>query len=241
MTTIPIIALDVGTADAALALVGELGESCRFYKVGSQLHTAAGPQVVRDIVHAGAEVFLDLKYHDIPNTVAGAVRSAAALGARLVTVHAVGGSAMLRAAVDAAGDPTGCGVLAVTLLTSLEGRDVAALWGRDPALDVGDEVMRLAEVAASAGVYGIVCSGREARRVKDRFGESLAVLIPGVRLPGTAAQDQARVVTPAHAAAAGADYIVVGRTVTASRDRREAMSQVLEQLKGAAARGGSLA
>ena len=127
MTTTPIVALDVPTAKAALDLVADLGEDCRFYKIGAELFTACGPSVVRDVQGRGAAVFLDLKYHDIPNTVAGGVRGAAALGARLVTVHAAGGPAMLRAAVDAAGDQSRCGVLAVTILTSLGAAEVASL------------------------------------------------------------------------------------------------------------------
>src|SRR5215211_2221181 len=129
MRAIPIIALDVPTTDAALTLVDRLGERCRFYKIGNELFTAAGPRVVNEVRARDCDIFLDLKFHDIPNTVAGGVRNAARLGARLVTVHATGGAAMLRAAADAAGDS--CGVLAVTVLTSLAPPDIAAAWGRD--------------------------------------------------------------------------------------------------------------
>ena len=224
---IPIVALDVPTSDAALALVGELGDECRFYKIGNELFTSVGPDVVRRVRERGADVFLDLKLHDIPNTVGGGVRGAAAMGARLVTVHATGGLAMLRAAVDAGGAE--CGVLAVTVLTSLTADEVARSWGRT-SLDVGAEVLRLAELAAEAGAHGIVCSGREARAVCERFGDRLAVLVPGVRAPGGAVQDQARVVTPTEAAAAGARYVVLGRMVTAAPDRRAAMSGVRAEL-----------
>jgi orotidine-5'-phosphate decarboxylase len=178
--------------------------------------------VVRRVRERGADVFLDLKLHDIPNTVAGGVRGAAAMGARLVTVHATGGLAMLRAAVDAGGSD--CGILAVTVLTSLTADEIATSWGRT-SLDVGDEVLRLAELAAEAGAHGVVCSGREARGVRDRLGDRLAVLVPGVRAAGGAAQDQARVVTPSEAAAAGATYVVIGRMVTAASDRQAAMSR----------------
>jgi orotidine-5'-phosphate decarboxylase len=222
-----------------MRIVAELEESCRFYKIGGELFTAAGPEMVRSVRDAGADVFLDLKYHDIPNTVAGAVRSAASLGVRLLTVHAVGGPAMLRAAAEAAAESGDCGVLAVTLLTSLREADAAALWGRSASDFHGiDEVLRLADLAAEAGVLGVVCSGAEARAVKERFGDGLAVLIPGVRLAGTATQDQARVVTPTEAAATGAEYVVVGRAVTAAPDRRTAMRKVAEQLRAGA---GSLA
>jgi len=223
----PIIALDVPSTENALSLVAELGEACRFYKIGNELFTSAGPEVVRRVRDRGADVFLDLKLHDIPNTVAGGVRSARAMGARLVTVHATGGVAMLRAAVDAAG--ADCGVLAVTVLTSLTADEIATSWGRT-SLDVGDEVLRLAELAAEAGAHGVVCSGREARGVRDRFGDRLAVLVPGVRAAGGAAQDQARVVTPSEAAAAGATYVVIGRMVTAASDRQAAMSAVRAEL-----------
>ncbi len=169
-------------------------------------------------------MFLDLKFHDIPNTVAGGVRNAAKLGASLVTVHASGGAAMLRAAADAARDAGGgCRVLAVTVLTSLSGEAVAEAWGRDAGLDVEAEVLRLADAAAAAGVDGVVCGGSEARAVSERFGDRLSILVPGVRAAGSGSQDQARVVTPREAAAAGARYVVVGRMVTGAADRRQAM------------------
>lgn len=228
MRTIPIVALDVPTPADALELVEQLGERCRFYKVGSELFTAAGPGIVRELRAQACDVFLDLKFHDIPNTVAGAVRAAAGLGVRLVTVHAAGGRAMLESAVSAAG--SSCGILAVTLLTSLNAGEVAAVWGRSSPLDVGVEVMRLAELSAGAGVHGLVCSGMEAAAVHERFGERLALLVPGVRAADASLHDQARVVTPAAAAAAGARYIVVGRMVTAAPDRREAMERVLADL-----------
>lgn len=240
MRPTPIVALDVPSTEAALAIVDELGDSCRFYKIGSELFTGVGPEILQRVQAAGAGVFLDLKYHDIPNTVRGAVRRAAALGAQLVTVHAIGGTSMLRAAVEGAGE-SGCRILAVTVLTSFEEHEAAATFARPTDFRTVDEVLRLADLASSAGVSGIVCSGREARAVKDRFGEALAVLIPGVRLSGAPTQDQARVVTPAEAAATGADYIVVGRAVTAARDRLGAMRAVAEQLGGARADSGSLA
>ncbi|MEO7082787.1 MAG: orotidine-5'-phosphate decarboxylase [Gemmatimonadaceae bacterium] len=226
--TTPIIALDVPSGAAALALVDELGERCRFYKVGNELFTAAGPDLVRKLRSRGCEVFLDLKFHDIPNTVAGGVRNAAALGARLVTVHASGGVAMLQAAAEAAGDA--CKVLAVTVLTSLNAADVSIAWGRRDAVDLSVEVERLAGLAHAAGAHGVVCSGQEASAVSARYGSGLAVLVPGVRAAGGAAQDQARVVTPRAAAAAGARYIVVGRMVTAAPDRAAAYDQMLADL-----------
>ncbi|HSQ31936.1 MAG TPA: orotidine-5'-phosphate decarboxylase [Gemmatimonadaceae bacterium] len=227
MSTTPIIALDVSSADDALRLADDLGEFCRFYKVGNELFTASGPDVVRRLRDGGANVFLDLKFHDIPNTVAGGVRNAVRAGARLVTVHATGGEAMLKAAVDAAAGA--CGVLAVTVLTSLTDDVVAAAWGRD-RVNVADEVLRLAHLAAKAGAHGVVCSGIEAPLVRAEFADRLAVLVPGVRAAGGAAQDQARVVSARQAAEAGARYVVVGRMVTQAPDRRAAMQAVLRDV-----------
>ncbi|HUX32758.1 MAG TPA: orotidine-5'-phosphate decarboxylase [Gemmatimonadaceae bacterium] len=236
MTT-PIVALDVSTAADALALVRRLDGLCGFYKVGLELFAAEGPGIVRALSARGADVFLDLKLHDIPNTVRGAVASAAAHGARLVTVHASGGRAMLDAAREGVGT-SGCGVLAVTVLTSLDAGALAAAWGRDGAtLDVMAEVLRLAGTAAEAGLHGVVCSGLEAGAVRDRFGARLRTLVPGVRLAGSGADDQARVVTPGGAAAAGASYVVLGRTVTAAGDPRGAMERVVAELAAAGVPG----
>lgn len=230
MSALPIVALDVPDIAAALEIVDELGESCRFYKVGSELFTACGPGVVRELRAREAEVFLDLKLHDIPNTVAGGVRGAASLGARIVTVHAAGGEEMIRAAVKAGRDVGDCAVFAVTLLTSLDASAVARIWGRGERVDVEAEVVRLAGIANSGGAAGVVCSGREARVVKSRFGDSLQLLIPGIRLAGGATHDQSRTASPAEAVAAGADYVVVGRAVTAAPDRVAAMREILSQL-----------
>jgi orotidine-5'-phosphate decarboxylase len=226
--TIPIIALDFGDQAQALAMVDDLGDLCRFYKVGNELFTAAGPPLISALRGRGCDVFVDLKFHDIPNTVSRAIVSVTALGASLVTVHATGGRAMLRAAVESAG--TKCGVLAVTVLTSLTNRDVAASWGREEALDVRAEVLRLSALAHECGAHGVVCSGHEAAAIRDRFGGGLATLVPGVRFAGGAAQDQARVVTPRQAAEAGARYVVVGRPVTEAKDPCAAMRQLSAEL-----------
>jgi orotidine-5'-phosphate decarboxylase len=226
--TTPIVPLDVPTAADALELVEYLGDTCRFYKVGNELFTAAGPGMITELRSRGKDVFLDLKFHDIPNTVAGGVRNAAALGAKLVTVHATGGVPMLRAAVDAAGAK--CGVLAVTVLTSLTADEIGNAWGRG-AVNVSDEVLRLAGLAAEAGAHGIVCSGKEAGLVREQFGDRLAVLVPGVRAAGGATQDQARVVTPQQAVESGARYIIAGRMITAAADRRSAMQRLLAELE----------
>ena len=224
----PIVALDVRDAHSAHRLVEELGDLCAFYKIGSELFTAAGPDVVRSVRERGASVFLDLKFHDIPNTVRAAVRSAGALGAELVTVHLTGGRTMLDAAV-AASAQSGCKVLGVTVLTSLDAAGVASIWGRE-TLDLHAEVLRLAQLAADAGLHGIVCSGAEAGAVRRRFGDRLATLVPGIRLTGGDQQDQARVVTPRAASEAGARYIVLGRAVTGARSPRQAMNAVLSDL-----------
>lgn len=225
---IPIVALDVPTAGDALALARRLSEDCHFFKVGSTLYTAAGPSIVRELrERLGADVFLDLKFHDIPTTVAGAVRSAAALGARLVSVHASGGLEMLRAAREAAGHQ--CGVLGVTVLTSHDDASLAASWGRE-SVSVEDEVLRLASDAAAAGLHGIVCSGTEVEAVYAVHGDRLALLVPGIRLAGEDANDQRRVVTPHAAQRAGARYVVLGRTVTAAADPRAAFRRVLVDL-----------
>ena len=231
---IPIVALDVPSAEAALSLARTLGGRCRFYKVGSELFTATGPAIVRALRdELGADVFLDLKFHDIPNTVAGAVRSAARLGVRLLTVHASGGLPMLAAARSAAHEAGGeqCGVLAVTALTSLNAEVLARAWGRTDALDIQAEVLRLAALAAQAELHGIVCSGAEVGAVRERFGDRLAPLVPGIRLTGGEAHDQQRVMTPSAAQAAGARYVILGRAVTAAPDPAAAMNRVLEELR----------
>ena len=219
---IPIVALDRPTTAEALRIVEQLGASCRFYKIGSELFTREGPRVVDAVRATGSEVFLDLKFHDIPNTVRESARAAASLGVRLLTVHAAGGSAMMGAAVDGAGD--GCGVLAVTVLTSLDSAALGSTWGRDGVV-VEHEVLRLAGIAAAARAHGVVCSGHEAAAVRAALPE-LSLLVPGIRLPSGDAHDQSRVSTPADAARAGARYLVLGRAVTAAADPVAAMAAV---------------
>ncbi len=227
MSPVPIVALDVPDAQRALRLVNVLGSLCGYYKVGGELFTACGPSVVELLRNEGKQVFLDLKFHDIPNTVRSAARSAASCGASLVTVHAIGGQAMVAAAVEGAGD--GCGVLAVTVLTSFDGKALSEVMGR--AVDsVSDEVSRLARVARDAGAHGVVCSGQEAARIGAEHQGRLATLVPGIRLAGEAANDQSRVVTPADAVRAGATYVVLGRTVSAAPDPAAAMRRVLDEL-----------
>jgi orotidine-5'-phosphate decarboxylase len=229
---VPIVALDFSSMGEALALVDRLGDRCPMYKVGSELFTTAGPSIMEELRRRGRAIFLDLKFHDIPNTVAGGVKAGRAMGASLMTVHASGGSAMLRAAVEAAGDQAQVGILGVTVLTSLTGPEVAESWGR-PAVSPMEEVVRLAGLVASAGAHGIVCSGLEAGEVRQRFGSRLNLLVPGVRPAGEAAHDQARVVTPGEAVRAGARYLVIGRAVTKAPDAAVAMDRVNQEIAAA--------
>lgn len=219
-----VIALDVPTAAEARNLVAAVGEAAVFYKVGKQLFTAEGPQVVRDLTAAGKKVFLDLKYHDIPNTVAGAIGEAAKLGVDMLTVHASGGGKMLRAAVEAAKARPGMAVLAVTVLTSLNDDDLDKIGVRGHVLD---QVMRLAAIALADGCQGIVASAHEARQLRKEFGQEFLLVTPGVRPLGAAVGDQARVVTPAEAFAAGASHIVVGRPITGASDPAAAARGIL--------------
>jgi len=231
MNTTPIVALDVPSSDAAMRVVESLDDRCRFYKIGSELFTAAGPGIVTRVRDAGCDVFLDLKLYDIPNTVRGAARSAASLGVRLLTVHASGGVPMIEAAVEGGGEATG--ILAVTVLTSFDDASLGEATGR-PGVVASGEVARLADLAARARAHGVVCAGAEAAAVRAKFGDALEILVPGIRVAGSAAHDQRRVVTPAEASAAGARYIVVGRAVTAAPDPREAMDRILAELTSVA-------
>ncbi|MBL0172675.1 MAG: orotidine-5'-phosphate decarboxylase [Gemmatimonadaceae bacterium] len=228
--TVPIVALDVPDALSARALVSRLGVHCDFYKIGLELFAAEGPAIVEWLRGEGKQVFVDLKLHDIPNTVRAASRSVARHGASLLTVHASGGSDMVQAAVEGAGegasDPEAtCGILGVTILTSLDGASVGAAWGRPP-VDVQQEVLRLAGLAQSGGAVGIVCSGHEAAAVHAAYAGTLGLLIPGIRLPGGDRHDQRRVMTPEAAIQAGARWLILGRAVTAAVDPIAAMQSV---------------
>ena len=226
-----IVALDVPRATQALRLVEAIGEAATTYKVGKQLFTAEGPEVVRNLIAAGRKVFLDLKFHDIPNTVAGAVRSAAELGVSMLTVHASGGRAMLKAAVEAAQQsPAKPLVLAVTVLTSLSDRDLQEIGVSGTALS---QVLRLGALAREAGCGGVVASAKEAAELRRELGEGFAIVTPGVRPAGASAGDQARVVTPQDAIKAGATHLVVGRPIIAAADPAKAAAEILRQIEAA--------
>jgi orotidine-5'-phosphate decarboxylase len=217
-------ALDVDDAATALALVDELGAHVGVFKIGLELFVAEGPDLVRAARARGVDVFLDLKLHDIPATVAAAVRRAVALDVRFLTVHASGGPAMLRAAADAAADRTR--ILAVTALTSLSDDDLAAAGyvGGAAAL-----VPRLARLAADAGVPGIVCSPREVALVKE-VAPTLTVVTPGIRGAGDAVGDQVRTMSARDAIAVGADVLVVGRPIRGAPDRRAAAAAIVDDI-----------
>src|ERR1700739_1102468 len=210
-----IVALDGPTAAAAQKIVAAVGDSALTYKVGMQLYTAEGPQVVRDLAAAGRRVFLDLKYHDIPNTVGAAVAEAAKLGVSMLTVHASGSGRMLQAAVEAAKARPALMVLAVTVLTSMDEQDEEKIGMRG---SLAESVVRLATIALAQGCQGIVTSAREAAKVRAELGHDFAIVTPGVRLAGSSVGDQVRVVTPAEAIRARASHIVVGRPLTEAVD-----------------------
>jgi orotidine-5'-phosphate decarboxylase len=205
-----IVALDVPDAAGARTLVDQLAGHVGLFKVGSQLFTAAGPDLVREIVARGERVFLDLKYHDIPNTVAGAVASASRLGVTLLDVHGLGGRAMMEAAAGARAGERPL-LLAITVLTS---HDEAALGEIGLAGPIAAAVPRLARLAAASGLDGVVASPHEVGLVRAACGPGFRIVTPGIRPAGAAKGDQARLATPSAALAAGADYLVVGRPIT---------------------------
>jgi len=226
-----IVALDVSTAAAARKIVAAIGDAAATYKVGLQLYTAEGSRIVGELISSRRQVFLDLKYHDIPNTVAAAVREAAELGVVMLTVHALGGPRMVRAATEAASavNPR-VKVVAVTVLTSMDEPELTHVGIQGGILS---EVMRLGSLAAAEGCHGVVASAREASEVRRHFGEDFLIITPGVRPEGTAHGDQARVVTPAQAISAGASHIVVGRPIIEAADPSQAAREILAQMESA--------
>ena len=223
-----IVALDAPSATAALELVDRLENRCQWFKVGLELFSAAGPSIVEELTRRGHSIFLDLKFHDIPNTAAGAVRSAAGLGARMMTVHALGGPAMLeaaRAALDGTGNPPQ--LLAVTVLTSM---DAAQLRAVGLAVEPAQQVERLARMGLEAGIQGFVCSPQEVRALRNLAGPDATLVIPGIRPAGASVGDQKRIATPAEALRQGASYLVVGRPITQAENPAEAAERILYEI-----------
>ncbi len=230
-----IVALDYPDPESAWDLVARLPEDT-WFKVGLELFTRAGPLVVERLVGDGRHVFLDLKLHDIPNTVAGAVRAAGRLGIRLLSVHGAGGEAMLRAASESASSSnaaTGAALrlVAITVLTSMDDAELASVMG--PQARVEETAGRLAGLARESGIDGAVCSVNEARAVKMSCGSDFFVVTPGIRLAGESVDDQRRVATPEVACAAGADFLVVGRTITRAGDPARALQAIRQAVAGA--------
>ena len=226
-----IVALDVETADKALALVKELHGVAGMFKVGSQLFTSAGPQIVRDIIALDAKVFLDLKFHDIPHQVAGAARAAAELGVSLFTIHASGGSEMMRSAVEAVSDRSRTKVLAITVLTSIDENILSEIGvTSSPA----ESVMRLMRLAESAGVDGVVASPQEIQTIRRTVSNpDFLIVTPGIRPATSQSGDQKRIATPAAAIGAGASYLVVGRPITGAANPLQAAREIVAEMERA--------
>jgi orotidine-5'-phosphate decarboxylase len=224
-----IVALDVPKPDDARALVDRLAGHVGLFKVGSQIFTLAGPVLVREIVARGQRVFLDLKFHDIPNTVAGAVASASRLGVSLVDVHGLGGRAMMEAAAGAL-PAMGTRLLAVTILTSHDEETLDEIGVNG---SMAESVRRLALLAKEAGADGVVASPHEVAIVREACGSGFLIVTPGIRPAGAAPGDQARAATPAAALAAGADYLVVGRPITAAADPAAAADAIVDEMEAA--------
>jgi orotidine-5'-phosphate decarboxylase len=223
-----IVALDVPDAASALDLISRLESTCNWFKVGLELFVAAGPAVLEPILARGYSVFLDLKFHDIPNTVAGAVRSASHLGARMMTLHAAGGPAMLAAArhaLDNVKSPPE--LLAVTMLTSMDGEQMTAVGlERSPS----EQVKQLARMALGAGIRGFVCSPQEVAALRALAGPEATLVVPGIRPSGSDAGDQKRIATPAESLRMGASYLVVGRPITQAADPAAAADAIVMEM-----------
>jgi len=221
------IALDLPNEHEAIKLVDRLGDTCQWFKVGMELYYATGNSIIQQLRDRGFSVFLDLKLHDIPNTVAGAVRSATNAGASLLTIHASGGAAMMSAAAEAASAPGAPRLLAVTVLTSM---DAGQLAGIGITASPADQVLRLARLAQNSGINGMVCSAEEVALLRNEIGPNSLLVIPGIRPTGSAVEDQKRVATPAQAIADGASMLVVGRPITRAADPAAAAQSILDEI-----------
>jgi orotidine-5'-phosphate decarboxylase len=228
-----IIALDVKNKEEAVAVVSGLKEA-RTFKIGLELFTAEGPTLFKKLKVLRKRIFLDLKLHDIPNTVAGAVRSAVRHGIQMMTIHASGGREMMARAAEAARETAEMDkveaplLLGVTILTSLKSADLDEV-GMRP--DLAGQVLRLAGLAKSAGMDGVVCSPQEIEILRQEYGRDLLIVTPGIRPAWAAAQDQKRIMTPAEALRKGADYLVIGRPITGAASPQEAFARIVEELE----------
>jgi orotidine-5'-phosphate decarboxylase len=223
-----IVALDFAEAEQALALTRRLHPALCRVKIGKELFTAAGPHLVESIMGQGFDVFLDLKFHDIPNTVASACKAAARLGVWMLNIHALGGRKMLTAAREAV--PVGkTRLIAVTLLTSLEREDLDEIGLNG---NPGEIVQRLALLAHGCGLDGVVCSALEARQLRNIIGDAFCLVTPGIRPADTAANEQKRVATPREAIENGSDYLVIGRPITQARDPIQVLQQLNDEIVG---------
>ena len=222
------VALDTTDLDQARALAGRLRGSVGGLKLGLEFFTAHGPDGVRAFAEFGLPIFLDLKFHDIPNTVAGAARAAASLGVSIINVHAGGGSAMMKAAVEAArGINPALKVIAVTVLTSLSDQELASV---GQTASAADQVMRLAELTKASGLDGVVCSAHEIAALRARLGPEFLLVVPGIRPAGSALGDQSRVMGPLEAHKAGASILVIGRPITQAPDPAQAARDIAKSL-----------
>lgn len=224
------VALDFPSAHAALDLVDRLSGTCSWFKVGMELYYATGNSLIETLRNRGFHVFLDLKLHDIPNTVAGAVRSATQAGASLLTIHAAGGPAMMAAAAEAATSPDGPRLLAVTVLTSMDASELAAI---GVASSPAEQVLRLAKLAKQCGINGMVCSAEEVGTLRTELGSDALLVIPGIRPTGSDVGDQKRIATPAAAIQRGASMLVVGRPITRAADPARAAESILREIQEA--------
>jgi orotidine-5'-phosphate decarboxylase len=224
------VALDLPSEHEALKLVDRLGQTCQWFKVGMELYYATGNSIVHQLRNRGFNVFLDLKLHDIPNTVTGAVRSATQAGASLLTIHATGGTAMMSAAAEAASAPGSPRLLAVTVLTSMDANELA---GIGITASPAEQVLRLARLAQASGIDGMVCSPEEVAALRKETGPNTLLVIPGIRPTGSAIEDQKRIATPAQAIAHGASMLVVGRPITRAHDPAEAAQAILKEIEHA--------
>jgi len=220
-----IVALDVATKKEALALVEQLRDQISFFKIGLQLYTAEGPGIVRDVLATGAKVFLDLKLHDIPNTVERAVGSAGQLGVHMLTIHLCGGEEMIRAAVAAR--KTNLSILGVTALTSAGQQTLRQVGISD---EIHDHVLRLAKLGVEARIDGLVASAHEVKMLRAEFGTKTKLVVPGIRPSWSEAGDQERVMTPREALGSGADFLVIGRPIIAHSSPREAVGKILDEI-----------